>query len=45
MTGRKPEAAPHLQRLIDTYPNSSFVPEARELLGKLGTPAPAASLK
>lgn len=45
VTGRKPEAAPHLQRLIDSYPASKFVPEARELLEKLGPPAPAASLK
>jgi outer membrane protein assembly factor BamD len=45
ITGRKPEAAPHLQRLIDSYPKSQFVPEARELLEKVGPPAPAASLK
>lgn len=41
-TGRGAEAAPHLQRLIDSYPNSRFVADARELLKKAG-PSPAAT--
>jgi outer membrane protein assembly factor BamD (BamD/ComL family) len=44
VTGRKPEAAPHLQQLIDKYPNSRFAPGAHELLEQVGAP-PAASLK
>ena len=31
-TGRSPEAIPHLEHLILTYPNSAFVPEARRVL-------------
>jgi tetratricopeptide (TPR) repeat protein len=31
-TGRASEAIPHLERLILTYPNSAFVPEARRVL-------------
>jgi tetratricopeptide (TPR) repeat protein len=30
--GRAPEAIPHLEHLILTYPNSAFVPEARRVL-------------
>jgi outer membrane protein assembly factor BamD len=45
-TGRGAEAAPHLQRLISAFPDSAFVPPARELLKQADTASaavPAAS--
>jgi outer membrane protein assembly factor BamD len=42
-SGRNPEAAPHLQRLLDKYPDSRFLPEARKLLARATAPAPAAT--
>ena len=45
-SGRNAEAAPHLQRLVEQYPNSRFTQEARRLLARLGpggTPDAAAA--
>ena len=36
-TGRGAEAAPHLNRLMESYPRSEFVNDARELLGRVQT--------
>lgn len=41
---RRAEALPHLSRLVETYPSSSFADEARKLIEVIGTlpePAPA----
>jgi outer membrane protein assembly factor BamD len=47
-TGRNSEAAPHLQQLIDQFPQSSFIGQAEEMLrladpGKPEAPKPEAS--
>jgi outer membrane protein assembly factor BamD len=46
LTGRNAEAAPYLQRLIASFPDSRFVSQAKELLPKAsakpGAPAPPA---
>ena len=39
ITGRSAEAAPHLQKLLDKFPQSRFGPEAKRLLAR---PVPAA---
>lgn len=51
-TGRSPEALPHLGRLLEEYPNSSFAEPARQLMATVaaappippppGSPSPAA---
>jgi outer membrane protein assembly factor BamD len=38
ISGRKTEAAPHLQRLVDKYPNSRYAPEAKRLLADAADP-------
>jgi outer membrane protein assembly factor BamD len=43
-SGRTPEALPHLARLLEEYPSSRYVKEARPLYDKLSaTPAPPAA--
>jgi len=42
-SGRDAEAAPHLQRLVEQYPNSRFSPEAKRLLARLAPATPAAA--
>jgi outer membrane protein assembly factor BamD len=47
ISGRKPEAAPHLQRLISSFPDSRFAAEAKSLLKQADaatpTPSPTAT--
>jgi outer membrane protein assembly factor BamD len=42
-SGRNSEAAPHLQRLVEQFPNSRFLPEARRLLARMAPATPAAA--
>lgn len=41
-TGRQAEALPHLGRLIESYPDSSFAQPARRLMDQLSRTSPAA---
>lgn len=43
LSGRDPEAAPVLARLLDEYPESPFVEDARTLLAAVEAPKPAPS--